>query len=970
VNPGARGRPPKRLRLWGRLSAGLTEGAPLFPLVVLFGLNAVDELDRTAFNVLTPEIRRSFGLDISGVLGMVALIEVVAILLGLPLSYWADRRSRVRIATAGASLWGTCSVLTGLSPTVWLLAASRAGAGMGRAVVTPTHFSLLADYYPVDIRPKVFGTHRAANSVGQFVGPILAGLLGYWFGWRAPFLFFILPTAVFVMLALRLKEPTRGAHERRAVGADEAAAMTEEEPPGFGEGWRMLWGVRSLRRIWYSLPFAAAVIVGFGSLFAIFYEQEFGLNSAQRGLASAIAEPAQILGLVAGIPIANRLLRRDPALVLRFVALVGVIVAACFATLSITPYLSVVIFMNMLIAAAAAVLSPGVYSILSLAMPPRARSQGFAVSALWILPGLALFPIIGHLADTQGVRPALFVLSLPLLIAGFLLASAGKFVNADIERARTTARARSEALLARSRGEGKLLVVRDLDVAYDGVQVLFGVDFEVAEGEIVALLGTNGAGKSTLLRAISGVLEPTGGAVVFDGRDLTGMAPHKVTALGVAQVPGGRGVFPSLTVAENLRVAGWALTTSTKAELRAAMAAAAAHFPVLVERWNEPAGVLSGGEQQMLALAQAFVSRPRLLLIDELSLGLAPTVVARLLEVVREIRAQGTTVVLVEQSVSTALELADRAYFMEKGEIRFEGPAAGLLERPDLLRAVFLGSTPTRTESVSVRIPAAGPEPGAGAVVLEVDGLAKGFGAVRAVDGVSFSVPAGRILGIIGPNGAGKTTLFDLVSGFLAPDAGRVVLAGRDVTTLPADARARLGLGRSFQDARLFPSLTVFEALALALDRHVEVGDPVATALGLRAVARSEACVARRVSEIIELMGLGRYSDAFVSELSTGTRRLVDLGCALAHEPTVLLLDEPSSGIAQRESEALAPVLRDIRDATGAALLVVEHDMPLVTGVADELIALDLGRILARGLPSEVVADPAVVSAYLGAAQE
>jgi branched-chain amino acid transport system ATP-binding protein len=936
---------------------------------VLFGLNAVDELDRTAFNVLTPEIRRSFSLDISGVLGMVALIEVVAILLGLPLAYWADRRSRVRIATAGASLWGTFSVLTGLSPTVWLLAASRAGAGMGRAVVTPTHFSLLADYYPVDIRPKVYGTHRAANSVGQFVGPILAGLLGYWFGWRAPFIFFVLPTAVFVMLALRLQEPPRGAHERRAIGADEEAALTEDEPPGFGEGWRMLWGVRSLRRIWYSLPFAAAVIVGFGSLFAIFYEQEFGLNSAQRGLAAAVAEPAQILGLVAGIPIANRLLRRDPALVLRFVALVGVIVAACFATLSITPYLSVVIFMNMLIAGAAAVLSPGVYSILSLAMPPRARSQGFAVSALWILPGLALFPIIGHLADTQGVRPALFVLSLPLLIAGFLLASAGKFVNADIERARTTARARSEALLARSRGEGKLLVVRGLDVAYDGVQVLFGVDFEVAEGEIVALLGTNGAGKSTLLRAISGVLEPTGGAVVFDGRDLTGIAPHKVTALGVAQVPGGRGVFPSLTVAENLRVAGWALTAS-RAELREAMAAAAAHFPVLVERWNEPAGVLSGGEQQMLALAQAFVSRPRLLLIDELSLGLAPTVVARLLEVVREMRAQGTTVVLVEQSVSTALELADRAYFMEKGEIRFEGSAAGLLERADLLRAVFLGSTPNRSVSGSVRIPVAGPEPGPGAAVLEVDGLAKGFGAVRAVDGVSFRLPAGRILGIIGPNGAGKTTLFDLVSGFLAPDAGRVVLAGRDVTTLPAHARARLGLGRSFQDARLFPSLTVFEALGLALDRHVEVGDPVATAMGLRAVARSEACVDRRVSEIIELMGLGNYADAFVSELSTGTRRLVDLGCALAHEPNVLLLDEPSSGIAQRESEALGPVLRDIRDATGAALLVVEHDMPLVTGVADELIALDLGRILARGLPSEVVADPAVVSAYLGAAQE
>ncbi|HVW32601.1 MAG TPA: MFS transporter, partial [Acidimicrobiia bacterium] len=173
-----------RARVAARLTLGLTEGEPLFPLLVLFGLNAVDELDKTAFNVLTPEIRRSFGLGISGILGLVAMIELVAILLGLPLAYWADRRSRVRLAAGGATLWGTFSVATGLAPTTALLASARAGAGMGRAVVTPTHFSLLADYYPPEIRPKVFGTHRAANSVGQFIGPILAGGLALWLGWR------------------------------------------------------------------------------------------------------------------------------------------------------------------------------------------------------------------------------------------------------------------------------------------------------------------------------------------------------------------------------------------------------------------------------------------------------------------------------------------------------------------------------------------------------------------------------------------------------------------------------------------------------------------------------------------------------------------------------------------------------------------------------------------------------------------
>ncbi|MGH9042510.1 MAG: MFS transporter [Acidimicrobiia bacterium] len=961
-----------RLRAW--LTVSLTGGAPLYPLVVLFGLNAVDELDRAALNVLTPEIRDHFGLSLSGVLALVALVEVGAILLGLPLAFWADRRSRVRIATAGATLWGGFSLLTGLAPSLLVLAVARAGAGMGRAVNTPTHFSLLADYYPTSVRPKVYGVHRSANSTGQILGPVIAGVLALVLGWRAPFVLFAIPTAVFIVLALRLREPTRGAEERRALGAAEDVALTEEIAPRFGEGVRLLWSVRSLRRIWYSLPFVAGVIfVGLGALFSLFYEEEFGLNEAQRGLVSAVTEPFQILGLLVGIPVANKLMKRDPSLVLRLLAFMGVIISSAFAGLALAPTLPVVIGLHLFIAGVGAVLQPGAYALVSLVTPPRARSLGFALGAAFILPGLAAFPVIGGVADTYGVRKALLVLVPLLLIGGFILASAGKFLNADIVRTRTASLARAEALLARRRGESKLLVVRGLDVAYDGTQVLFGVDFEVGEGEIVALLGTNGAGKSTLLRAISGVAEPAAGVVVLDGVDLTGVAPHHIAGMGVAQVPGGKGVFPSLTVAENLRVAASAQRLRG-AEAEAAMEAATAHFPVLRLRLDQPAGTLSGGEQQMLALAQAFVSRPRLLLVDELSLGLAPAVVGRLLEVIRAIRDQGTTVVLVEQSVTTALALADVAYFMEKGEIRFRGPAADLASRPDLLRAVFLKPVPGSHMTASpvgspVAGPSAAPRPDGPEAppALEVVGLSKRFGAVVALDEVTLSLPPGRILGIIGPNGAGKTTLFDAVSGFVPPDAGRVALAGVDITPMAPDRRARLGLGRSFQDARLFPSLTVAESIGLALERKVEVRDPLATALGLRAVARSERCVTDRVSEIIERMGLGAYADSFVAELSTGTRRLVDLACVLAHEPTVLLLDEPSSGIAQREAEALGPVLVDIRDQTGAALVVIEHDLPLVSGIAEEMVALDLGRVLARGTPAEVLADPQVAAAYMGA---
>jgi branched-chain amino acid transport system ATP-binding protein len=253
--------------------------------------------------------------------------------------------------------------------------------------------------------------------------------------------------------------------------------------------------------------------------------------------------------------------------------------------------------------------------------------------------------------------------------------------------------------------------------------------------------------------------------------------------------------------------------------------------------------------------------------------------------------------------------------------------------------------------------------------VLQIDGLRRSFGGITAIDDVSFDLRKGEILGIIGPNGAGKTTLFDLVSGFLTPDSGRITLDGRELTNLGPEARARLGLGRSFQDARLFPALTVEDAIKLALEHEVEVRDPIAAALNMPAVADSEAKVQVRADELIELMGLGAFRDKFISELSTGSRRIVDLACTMAHDPKVILFDEPSSGIAQRETEALGPLLRRIREATGASLLLIEHDMPLVTSVADEIIALDLGRVIVRGAPSEVITNQAVIESYLGTSE-
>jgi ABC-type branched-subunit amino acid transport system ATPase component len=500
----------------------------------------------------------------------------------------------------------------------------------------------------------------------------------------------------------------------------------------------------------------------------------------------------------------------------------------------------------------------------------------------------------------------------------------------------------------------------------------------VQAGEMVALLGTNGAGKSTFLKTISGLLDPVGGAMFYKGRDITHADPLTTSRLGIMQVPGGRGVFPTMSVTENLRVAGW-LYRKDKAYLEAATARVNEYFPILSTRADTLAGDLSGGEQQMLSLAQAFLARPDLLLIDELSLGLAPAIVDRLIDIVRAIHEQGTTVVIVEQSVHTALELAERAIFMEKGEVRFSGRTEDLLERPDVLRAVFLHgaaaglgdgkpASKRRTSTSGERDTAQ--ETAERDIVLETRQLTKRYGGVMAVNGVDVTLHQGEILGFIGANGAGKTTLFDLISGFTRNDYGRVLVHGQDVTDWPAWRRARLGLGRSFQDARLWPQLTVAESLAVALHDEAEIDAAVPALLGLPRVAESEAMVAEHVDRLIDLMGLAAFRNKFIGELSTGSRRMVELACMLAHRPSVLLLDEPSSGIAQRETEALGPLIKRIRDELACSILVIEHDMPLLRSLADTLVALDLGTVIAYGEPQRVLDDPKVISAYLGGSIE
>jgi ABC-type branched-subunit amino acid transport system ATPase component len=238
------------------------------------------------------------------------------------------------------------------------------------------------------------------------------------------------------------------------------------------------------------------------------------------------------------------------------------------------------------------------------------------------------------------------------------------------------------------------------------------------------------------------------------------------------------------------------------------------------------------------------------------------------------------------------------------------------------------------------------------------------FGGLRAVDGVKLEAWPGEVVGLIGTNGAGKSTLMNAIGGF-APAVGTIQILGHDASTMGSANRARLGLGRTFQAARLFPELTVRETVQVALEARGRTG-LLSTALFLPAATRAERAKRSEADDLIGFLGLGRYGDAFVADLSTGTRRIVELAGLLALDARILCLDEPTAGIAQRETEAFGPLLSQIQHDLGATMVVIEHDMPMIMSLSDRVYCLEAGQVIAEGTPDEVRNDPKVVASYLG----
>jgi ABC-type branched-subunit amino acid transport system ATPase component/predicted MFS family arabinose efflux permease len=654
------------------------EGHDVQPVAAMFSLNAIDELDNATFKWLAPTILATFGAGVGTAGVITGLMTVLAPLIALPIAAIADRRHRMPIVLAAALIWGLFSFATAFAPVLWVLILTRVGSAFGRTVSYPIQAALMSDFYPPRVRMRAMGLFTMASQFGDAIGPLLGAAIAVWLDWRAAFVVIGLLTIPVLIVVKRVPEPDRGRHE--AVQGLDALPWRETFP--------RLWSVRSLRYQYISFIWLAGGVYGAGVVLPFFFKDEFGVGTFGLGIAGSVGGAGAVIATLAGVRVAQKQVNISPAQGVRWLTFVGFGMAALIMVFSLSPNLWVAYPLLLLIACGFGLVSPLLLSLQSMVSAPELRASALALGQVIGLVGILIAVCIAGLASISNNRVALAVAAVAFVRGTFHLRTAARYINDDVERLSPDYTGNERRLDAK--GRPLLLETRGMTASYGPVQVLFGIDIEVREGEIVALLGTNGAGKSTVLNALSGLLPTDGGNVWFEGEAITGDTAERIARRGLVQAPGGRGIFPGMTVAENLRLGAFLLRgdKQVSAERQEAVLDL---FPALRPMLGRTAGDLSGGQRQMLVLAQAMLLKPRLLLIDELSLGLAPVVVQELLQAVRRLNAEGTSIVLVEQSVNVALTLADRAYFLEKGEVRFSGPTSELLGRDDLLRSVFFG---------------------------------------------------------------------------------------------------------------------------------------------------------------------------------------------------------------------------------------------------------------------------------------
>jgi ABC-type branched-subunit amino acid transport system ATPase component/MFS family permease len=679
------------------------EGVSIYPLAALSMLGLVNFFFRYGYDVVAPDISRSLGVGIGTIAAINALGALTLTLSGLPMAWLAQRKPRrAMLSIVTAIVWSVVTLYAGFVTGVAALLFVRMLDELTTGSVDSLHFPLLMDTYPPRARIRVASAYTAlgALSLGLVLAPLLVALLSgvFHLTWRGIFVVSGLLSLAGTMFAVRLRDPGFGRFDtqriRRTVheAHGETAAQTAPDVQlRFFEILRRLLLVPTIRRIVIGEFVLGIFTIPLNTFVSFFLNERYGLGPTGRGLFFALTAVTGIISLGLFAKRGEAMFRKDPATILTIAAysLAGSVIA--FGLVALVPTLAGVTVMFCLGFGVQIVGYPALNVIGLSVVDARWRPHVGAVAGIFLAAGGILGSLfLSGIERRFGIGGALVALVIPGLASALIVGSARRFVNDDINRLVNQVVEDEEIKrINDAGGHLPMLSCKGVDFAYGKLQVLFGVDFTVDDGELVALLGVNGAGKSTLLKVISGIGLPSQGSVRFHGQDVTYLDAERRLRLGITQVPGGRAVFPPLSVVDNLRVYGYALDRKA-GTIDQAIARSFAAFPQLERRRNQLASTLSGGEQQMLGLCKALILQPRLLLIDELSLGLAPVVVGQLLDLVREINASGTAVVLVEQSVNIALSVARHAYFMERGEIRFDGPSDELLGRDDLLRAVFL----------------------------------------------------------------------------------------------------------------------------------------------------------------------------------------------------------------------------------------------------------------------------------------
>jgi len=665
---------------------------------ILLIIVSLDNLQSSGLAVLAPNIQASLHVS-SGVIVFVSGISGGFLVLGIvPLGWLADRVRRGPIVGIATLVFGLMVFATGVASNIFLFFLARFGAGVSQSSTQTVHTSLLADTYPIGLRGRISAGMAIGTGTAAALSPVLVGYIttavGGTNGWRWAFCLLAAPILLISVIAFGLREPPRGQFEKLDV-LGEVIEDSDPVPPSLEAAFERITRIRTIKAC--LVAFSA---IGFG-LFTgpvlgnLFLKQHFHLDAFRRGLIGTIGGIGVLIALPYIGRFYDRLYHQDPAKALALIGKVllpaAVLTPIQFFMPNVVLYAVFSVPTSVLLLTSFSMISP----ILQSVAPYRLRGLTFAVSSIYVFfIGATGGAALSALLDASfGPRTAILLVMIPsILIGGSLIIRSSRFVRNDLSLVVVELQEELEDHKRRQADPDSIPVLQlnSIDFSYGQVQVLFDLSFEVKHGEVLALLGTNGAGKSTVLRIAAGLETPSRGVVRLEGRTITYTSPEQRSRLGIHLLPGGKGVFPEMTIAENLEIGAFAYR-SDRTDTRDRIERVFGLFPMLAGRRNMRADTLSGGQQQMLALAISLLHDPKVLMIDELSLGLAPIVVQELITVVERLKTEGVTLIIVEQSLNVAAAIADRAIFLEKGQVRFSGPMDELIARDDLARAVFLG---------------------------------------------------------------------------------------------------------------------------------------------------------------------------------------------------------------------------------------------------------------------------------------